>query len=283
MWAVWSGVTPCARITTPSYPGTVGYRSAGYGIYAGSDNADIVIRDNTIRRVAKYSIGLKAGSLGGHVRGSRAPDGRAQSHRAGGRDRHLRGRRQRRPGRGKRDRLDALGRRAGCGSLRHVRDLSPPAVSWRAAASGTTRSAAPPGSDRLACLGPGQRDRGRSHRRQTAATGTRAMPTASRTSTSGATRAGRCGSRTTWCATALARGRSGISTGGAPVTVKTTIRGGSYESGPESGTPMPFKGVDVTLACGVRFERTWRHACVEYDLYASKQNPLARSRRPGVP
>jgi hypothetical protein len=60
----WDGLTPCPRLwRTPQF-GAAGYRSDGYGISIGKFNEDLTLRDNLVRRAAKYAIGLKGGALG---------------------------------------------------------------------------------------------------------------------------------------------------------------------------------------------------------------------------
>jgi hypothetical protein len=54
------GVTHCSLDGFLDDPNPV----AGYGIYAAGYNDDLVVRRNQVRRVGKYSIGLKAGSDG---------------------------------------------------------------------------------------------------------------------------------------------------------------------------------------------------------------------------
>jgi hypothetical protein len=58
------GFTPCPRLRIPHGFDTPGYRSAGIGILIGWHADDVRIAANRIRRVTKYSIGLKHGSDG---------------------------------------------------------------------------------------------------------------------------------------------------------------------------------------------------------------------------
>jgi hypothetical protein len=58
------GATSCEALTIPElHPGS-GYRSSGYGILVGWHADDVRIRANRLRRITKYSIGLKHGSDG---------------------------------------------------------------------------------------------------------------------------------------------------------------------------------------------------------------------------
>jgi hypothetical protein len=56
-------LTPCARLAIPDHSGP-GHASNGYGIFVDWHSTDVVVRANRIRRVTKYSIGLKHGQDG---------------------------------------------------------------------------------------------------------------------------------------------------------------------------------------------------------------------------